>query len=98
MLFCAINVIYICNCVTYCEFLIIFSKYLILCIFVCLLGKNNNFMQFEAPNKYMDVNFGFWKSEKLCHCRGGSKTFVIFFLRFYHGKCGNCKNYKFLSY
>ena len=37
---------------------------------MCLLGKNNNFMQFEAPNKCIDVKFGFQKSEKLCHCRG----------------------------
>ena len=44
-----------------------------------LLGKINNFMQFEAPNKCTDVKFRFYQSEKLCHCRGGTEPFVVNF-------------------
>ena len=67
MLCCAYNIVYIFNYVTYYESNY-FSKYLILWIFVYLLGKNNNFPQFEAPNKCTDVKLRFWKSEKLGHC------------------------------
>ena len=49
---------------------------------MCLLGKNNNIMQFEAPNKCIDVKFGFRKFEKLCHCRGGAETFIVNFYVF----------------
>ena len=64
---------------------------------MCLLGKNNNFMQFEASNKCTDIKFWFWKFEKLGHYRGGSETFVV---NFYHGKFGNCEiiSFYFVKY